>query len=124
MRALCSPSGFVALDRGGGKRQDHGLPAGGGGADAQAGYEVIGVSLAEGATQVLRAETGAETWNIADFLTRHETGQLRHEDGRPVELGPRHGPPGRRGGDGRLPHPARPSRGLPRRPGGGGPPDR
>jgi hypothetical protein len=37
---------------------------------------------------VLRAETGAESWNIADFLTRWETGQLRHEDGRAVELGP------------------------------------
>ena len=88
VRALCSPSGFVALIgvAGSGKTTVC-RPA----VEAltQAGYEVIGVSLAEGATQVLRAETGAESWNIADFLTRHETGQLRHEDGRPVELGPR-----------------------------------
>lgn len=54
----------------------------------QAGYEVLGVWLAEGATQMLRAETGAETWNVADFIIRHQTGQLRHEDGRPVQLGP------------------------------------
>jgi hypothetical protein len=86
-RALCSPSGFVALIgvAGSGKTTVC-RPAVA--ALTQAGYEVIGVSLTEGATQVLRAETGAESWNIADFLTRHETGQLRHEDGRPVELGP------------------------------------
>jgi hypothetical protein len=86
-RALCSPSGFVALIgvAGSGKTTVC-RPAVA--ALTQAGYEVIGVSLAEGATQVLRAETGAESWNIADFLTRQETGQLRHEDGRPVSLGP------------------------------------
>jgi hypothetical protein len=87
-RALCSPSGFVALIgvAGSGKTTVC-RPAVA--ALSQAGYEVLGVSLSEGATQVLRAETGAESWNVADFLTRHETGQLRHEDGRPVELGPR-----------------------------------
>jgi hypothetical protein len=87
-RALCSPSGFVALIgvAGSGKTTVC-RPAVA--ALTQSGYEVLGVSLSEGATQVLRAETGAESWNIADFLTRHETGQLRHEDGRPVELGPR-----------------------------------
>jgi len=87
-RALCSPFGFVALIgvAGSGKTTVC-RPAVA--ALTQAGYEVIGVSLSEGATQVLRAETGAESWNIADFLTRRETGQLRHEDGRPVELGPR-----------------------------------
>jgi hypothetical protein len=88
VRALCSPSGFVALIgvAGSGKTTVCRPTVA---ALTQAGYEVIGVSLAEGATQVLRAETGAESWNIADFLTRQETGQLRHEDGRPVELGPR-----------------------------------
>ena len=87
VRALCSPSGFVALVGVAGSGKTTACrPAVA--AFRQAGYEVVGVSLAEGATQVLRAETGAETWNIADFLTRHETGQLRHEDGRPVELGP------------------------------------
>jgi len=88
VQALCSPSGFVALIgvAGSGKTTVC-RPAVT--ALTQAGYEVLGVSLSEGATQVLRAETGAESWNIADFLTRHEIGQLRHEDGRPVELGPR-----------------------------------
>jgi hypothetical protein len=87
-RALCSPSGFVALIgvAGSGKTTVC-RPAVA--ALGQAGYEVLGVSLSEGATQVLRAETGAESWNIADFLTRHDSGQLRHEDGQPVELGPR-----------------------------------
>jgi hypothetical protein len=87
VRALCSPSGFVALIGVAGSGKTTACrPAVA--ALRQAGYEVIGVSLSEGATQVLRAETGAESWNIADFLTRHETGQLRHEDGRPVEIGP------------------------------------
>jgi conjugative relaxase-like TrwC/TraI family protein len=88
VQALCSPSGFVALIgvAGSGKTTVC-RPAVT--ALTQTGYEVLGVSLSEGATQVLHAETGAESWNIADFLTRHEAGQLRHEDGRPVELGPR-----------------------------------
>ena len=87
VRALCSPTGFVALIGVAGSGKTTACrPAVA--ALRQAGYEVIGVSLAEGATQVLRAETGAETWNIADFITRQQTGLLRHEDGRPVQLGP------------------------------------
>jgi hypothetical protein len=87
VRALCSPAGFVALIGVAGSGKTTACrPAVA--ALRQAGYEVIGVSLAEGATQVLRAETGAESWNIADFITRQQTGQLRHEDGRPVQLGP------------------------------------
>ena len=86
-RALCSPSGVVALIgvAGSGKTTVC-RPAVA--ALTQSGYEVLGVSLSEGATQVLRAETGAESWNIADFITRQHTGHLRHEDGRPVQLGP------------------------------------
>ena len=87
VRALCSPTGFVGLIGVAGSGKTTACrPAVA--ALRQAGYEVLGVSLAEGATQVLRAETGAETWNIADFITRQQTGQLRHEDGRPVQLGP------------------------------------
>ena len=87
IRALCSPTGFVGLIGVAGSGKTTACrPAVA--ALRQAGYEVLGVSLAEGATQVLRAETGAETWNIADFITRQQTGQLRHEDGRPVQLGP------------------------------------
>jgi ATP-dependent exoDNAse (exonuclease V) alpha subunit len=87
VRALCSPTGFVGLIGVAGSGKTTACrPAVA--ALRHAGYEVIGVSLAEGATQVLRAETGAETWNIADFITRQQTGQLRHEDGRPVQLGP------------------------------------
>jgi hypothetical protein len=87
VRALCSPTGFVALIGVAGSGKTTACrPAVA--ALRQAGYEVIGVSLAEGATQVLRAETGAESWNIADFITRQQTGQLRHEDGRSVQLGP------------------------------------
>jgi hypothetical protein len=87
VRAICSPAGFVGLIGVAGSGKTTACrPAVA--ALRQAGYEVIGVSLAEGATQVFRAETGAETWNIADFITRQRTGQLRHDDGRPVTLGP------------------------------------
>jgi conjugative relaxase-like TrwC/TraI family protein len=87
VRALCSPAGFVALIGVAGSGKTTACrPAVA--ALRVAGYEVLGVSLAEGATQVLRAETGAESWNIADFITRQQTGQLRLEDGRPVHLGP------------------------------------
>jgi conjugative relaxase-like TrwC/TraI family protein len=87
VRALCSPAGFVALIGVAGSGKTTACrPAVA--ALRQAGYEVLGVSLAEGATQVLRAETGAESWNIADFITRQRTGHLRYEDGRPVQLGP------------------------------------
>ena len=101
VRALCSPAGFVALIGVAGSGKTTACrPAVA--ALRQAGYEVLGVSLAEGATQVLRAETGAESWNIADFITRQRTGQLRHEDGRTGPARAGHGPPHRRGGHRRL----------------------
>ena len=56
---------------------------------AQAGYEVLGVSLSQGATDVLGAETGIPTWNLADFLVRVEHTLLRTRDGEAVSLTPR-----------------------------------
>jgi len=53
-----------------------------------AGYQVLGVALAGGAAEVLQAETGAPSWNIADFLVRCESGSLWAPDGRPLSLGP------------------------------------
>lgn len=54
-----------------------------------AGYQPIGVALSASAAQTLEAETGMQTWNIEDFLTREANGLLRDRDGRPLTLGPR-----------------------------------
>ena len=88
VHAFCSPSGWVQLVgvAGSGKTTVC-RPA----IEAlqQAGYQVLGVSLSQGATDVLGAETGIPTWNLADFLVRVEHTLLRTRDGEPVSLTPR-----------------------------------
>ena len=55
----------------------------------RAGYQVLGVSLSQAATDVLASETGIPAWNLADFVTRVSHNVLRTTDGRAVSLGPR-----------------------------------
>ncbi len=88
VHAFCSPSGWVQLVgvAGSGKTTVC-RPAIQ--ALQQAGYQVLGVSLSQGATDVLGAETGIPTWNLADFLVRVEHTLLRTRDGEPVSLTPR-----------------------------------
>ena len=87
LRALCSPAGWAGTVGIAGSGKTTTLrPA----VDAMqaAGYQVLGVALAGGAAEVLQAETGAPSWNIADFLVRCELGSLWAPDGRPLSLGP------------------------------------
>ena len=87
LRALCSPAGWAGTVGIAGSGKTTTLrPA----VDAMqaAGYQVLGVALAGGAAEVLQAETGAPSWNIADFLVRCESGSLWAPDGRPLSLGP------------------------------------
>ncbi|MBJ7595059.1 MAG: AAA family ATPase [Candidatus Dormibacteraeota bacterium] len=88
VRAFCSPSGWVQLVgvAGSGKTTVC-RPAVE--ALSDAGYQVLGVSLSQGATDVLGAETGIPAWNLADFLTRVEHNQLRSREGEAVSLTPR-----------------------------------
>lgn len=87
VEALCSPSGWVQLVgvAGSGKTTVC-RPAVA--ALQSAGYRVLGVALSQAATDVLAAETGIPSWNLADFTTRVTHGQLRSSDGRAVSLGP------------------------------------
>ena len=55
----------------------------------RAGYDVLGVSLSQAATDVLAGETGVPAWNLADFVTRVTHGALRTTEGMPVPIGPR-----------------------------------
>jgi hypothetical protein len=85
LRALCSPAGWAGTIGIAGSGKTTTLrPA----VDAMqaAGYQVLGVALAGGAAEVLQAETGAPSWNIADFLVRCESGSLWAPDGRPLSL--------------------------------------
>jgi len=85
LRALCSPAGWAGTVGIAGSGKTTTLrPA----VDAMqaAGYQVLGVALAGGAAEVLQAETGAPSWNIADFLVRCESGSLWAPDGRPLSL--------------------------------------
>jgi hypothetical protein len=87
LRTLCSPAGWAGTVGIAGSGKTTTLrPA----VDAMqaAGYQVLGVALAGGAAEVLQAETGAPSWNIADFLVRCESGSLWAPDGRPLSLGP------------------------------------
>jgi conjugative relaxase-like TrwC/TraI family protein len=88
VRAFCSPSGWVQLVgvAGAGKTSVC-RPAVA--ALEEAGYSVLGVSLSQGATDILGAETGIPSWNLADFLVRVENGVLRTRDGEAVSIGPR-----------------------------------
>ena len=88
VRALCGPSGWVQLVgvAGSGKTSVC-RPAVA--ALERAGYQVLGVSLSQAATDVLASETGIPAWNLADFVTRVPHNLLRATDGRAVSLGPR-----------------------------------
>jgi conjugative relaxase-like TrwC/TraI family protein len=87
MRAICGPARYVGVVgvAGAGKTSAR-RPAVA--ALETAGYQVLGLAISGGAAQVLEAETGALSWNVADFLTRVETGSLRDHDGGAVQLGP------------------------------------
>ena len=88
VRALCGPAGWVQLVgvAGSGKTSVC-RPAGR--ALERAGYDVVGVSLSQAATDVLAGETGIPAWNLADFVTRVIHDALRTTDGTPVSIGPR-----------------------------------
>ena len=87
VEALCGPSGWVQIVgvAGSGKTTVC-RPAVT--ALRRSGYQVLGVSLSQAATDVLAAETGVPAWNLADFTTRVTNGQLRTPDGAAVSLGP------------------------------------
>jgi conjugative relaxase-like TrwC/TraI family protein len=87
VRAFCGPSGWVQLVgvAGSGKTTVCRPTVA---ALQKAGYQVLGVSLSQAATDVLAGETGIPAWNLADFTTRVEHNLLRTADGRPVSMGP------------------------------------
>jgi conjugative relaxase-like TrwC/TraI family protein len=86
--ALCGPAGWVQLiGVAGSGKTSVARPAVA--AMECAGYEVVGVSLSQAATDVLAAETGVPAWNLADFVTRVENHVLRTRAGSPVSIGPR-----------------------------------
>jgi conjugative relaxase-like TrwC/TraI family protein len=88
MRALCSPAGYVGVVGVAGSGKTTACrPAVT--ALTMTGYRVLGLAMSGGAAHVLEAETGALSWNVADFLTRARTGTLRDQNGQAVPLGPR-----------------------------------